>query len=505
MSGTLSGANITGPNIPSNLQVPLFYADFDNTGALISVPKRRGLLIGQTQNAQTAQPIWIAGLTQAATLFGLGSMLYASVAAYLLNNPYESDLWALPLPDASGSSAATATLTVTGAATANGTQYIYVNGVRISVPVTSGMAATAMAAAIQAAVAAVPTIEVTATVSAAVVTFTANHKGAAGNTNQVAVNYGGARNQEFGVSGQALAVTAFTGGATDPDMTNLQTILGTQTFDFILHPYVGLTSLGQSTAAMSNISGRWSYAAQFYGHVWVNRQDSAAGHITFNASINDPHLSVIETPVLIVPNWRVVAAVVGNAAPSIRNQPNLPLIARPVQGIPAPVSGTAFTFPNQQALLTSGGSQLYWDEGAGQCRIQRIVTTYQTSATGVPDQSYLDVGVLYTLAELGRREKAMTLAQFTNVLLAADGTRAGAGIPLVTPKIYKAALYAMFRQAEADGLVQSVDVFMSNVVVQINPNNPARLDTYVPPNLVVGLEVVALMNAFRLGPATAVN
>src|SRR3546814_3740184 len=92
-----------------------------------------------------------------------------------------TETWAFPLADLPAGTAATGTLTVTGAATASGTIVLYIGGQRITVGVTSGDAAAAVATAIVAAITAAADLPVAAVALLGVVTLTAKHKGVAGN------------------------------------------------------------------------------------------------------------------------------------------------------------------------------------------------------------------------------------------------------------------------------------------------------------------------------------
>src|SRR5690348_4737566 len=91
-------------NIPSNLRVPLFYAEVDNSQANTGQQTQRALLIGQMQTSGTASantPVICSSASEAATLAGQGSMLAAMTAAYRKSDPF-GELWLLPLADAVG-------------------------------------------------------------------------------------------------------------------------------------------------------------------------------------------------------------------------------------------------------------------------------------------------------------------------------------------------------------------------------------------------------------------
>ena len=123
--------------VPANIRVSLFYAEVDNSRANSAQAAQRALIIGQITAAGTAVPnvpIISQGAADAALAGGQGSMLALMTAAYRLNDTF-GEVWYLPLLDDPAAGAATGTLTFSAAATASGTVYAYVAGVRYAMPV----------------------------------------------------------------------------------------------------------------------------------------------------------------------------------------------------------------------------------------------------------------------------------------------------------------------------------------------------------------------------------
>ncbi len=86
-------------NIPSNLRVPLFYVEVDNSMANSATETQRTLLIGQMTAAGTATAgtaYRCSSASMAAGLCGEGSMLHTMLMAYLKNDSY-GETWLLPL------------------------------------------------------------------------------------------------------------------------------------------------------------------------------------------------------------------------------------------------------------------------------------------------------------------------------------------------------------------------------------------------------------------------
>jgi len=68
----------------------------------------------------------------------------------------------------------------------------------------------------------------------------------------------------------------------------------------------------------------------------------------------------------------------------------------------------------------------------------------------------------------------------------------------VTPKIMRAELIALFGDWERIGLVEDLDQFKTDLLVEINADDPNRLDVILPPNLVNQLRILATRIDFRL-------
>ena len=87
--------------IPSNLRVPLFYAEVDNSQANTSTANQRALIIGQITSAGAATPnvpVISQGIADAKTQGGQGSLLAQMTYTYRQNDSF-GEVWYLPLAD----------------------------------------------------------------------------------------------------------------------------------------------------------------------------------------------------------------------------------------------------------------------------------------------------------------------------------------------------------------------------------------------------------------------
>jgi phage tail sheath gpL-like len=482
--------------IPADLKIPLFWAEFSNAGANPGAGLKRAVIIGQTTNVVPAQLTYVSNAEQADGLFGPGSQVAAMVRTYRLNDAF-GELWVLPLADNGAGVAATTTLTVTGPSTAAGVLSLYIAGKLVSVAIPTGTAATAIATAIAAAITAAPNMPVTAAAAAAVVTLTARNKGTVGNDVDVRLNFAGVRGGEALPAGVGVAIVAPTNGATDPDLTTLDTLLGDEEFEVIIAPYSGATQLDALRQVMNDATGRWSWLRQVYGHVYSAKRGTAAALLSFGATRNDQHVTVVGFPVdSPSPSYAHAAAWGAQVSISTRADPARPMQTLPLLGILAPPSGVRFLRTDQQALL-SGGIALEAYGADGTASISRSVTTYQRNVYGATDRSYLDSETMHLLAHIVRTLRTNATQKFPRSKLVNDDTRFGAGQPIVTPKSFKAELIAQYATMEDAGLVEDAEAFAAATIVERNALDPSRLDVLYAPDLANGLRIIAVLAEFR--------
>jgi phage tail sheath gpL-like len=485
-------------NIPSNIRVPLFYAEVDASRAGYFQLNNRSLLIGQKLAAGTAAanvPIFCSNQDAARLLCGVGSMLERMVGAYRANDAF-GELWILPLDDAGAGVQATGTVTFTGPATAAGTINLYIAGQRVQVAVNAADTATVIATAVVAAITANTSLPVTATSAAGVVTLTAKHRGEVGNDIQVQLNYLGNLGGEALPAGVAATIVAMTSGATNPVLTTAITNLGDEVFDYVIHPYTDTTSLNALQAYFNDTTGNWSYLKQTYGGGFSARRGTVAALQTFGAGRNDQHMSVLGYGGSPTPVYEVAAMYGAQCAKSLSIDPARPLQTLPLIGmLPAPMQ-SRFTVSERNTLLFTGVATQYVEGGT--VRIERAVTNYRQNTFGQADPSYLDVETLFTLAYILRNLKFRITQKFPRHKLANDGTRFGDGQAIVTPKIIRAELLACYAELENLGLVENREAFAQNLIVERSATDPNRVDVLLPPDLVNQLRIFAVLAQFRL-------
>lgn len=485
-------------SIPIDLRTPGVYVEVDNSQALGGLIGQRFkcLLIGQKLVGGIAAAntlVRVVSEREAITLFGEGSMLVAMVRAFLANQK-SLELWAIPVPDGGGAVAATGNVIIGGATTGSGTLYLYIGGQRLTVGVVAGETLSAVATKVAAAINAQATLPVTAAVNGGDPTrvdTTARHAGEAGNSIDIRVNYFSGEKLPTGLT---AAITAMATGATNPTLTSAIAALGETQFQAITMPYTDAAGL---TALEAELVSRWGPMRAVGGVAFTARYGTLSTLLSFGTGRNSEFVSCIGFDKGVNPPWEIAAAYTAQVAFASEQDPARPYQTLALTGILAPTDGERFTQVERDQLLRDGIST-YVVDASGLVRLERPITMYQVNLQATPDISYLDVNTIYTIEFLRFSFRARFATKFPRHKLANDGTRFGPGQPVVTPKVAKAEAIALFRQWEEAGLVEGIDQFKADLVVERNAGDPSRLDILLPPDLINQLRVTAVQLQFRL-------
>nr|WP_246880822.1 phage tail sheath subtilisin-like domain-containing protein [Chromobacterium violaceum] len=287
------------------------------------------------------------------------------------------------------------------------------------------------------------------------------------------------------------------GGATAPSLATALANLGDQPFDFIVCPFNDTTSLNALQQFMNDQTGRWSYSKQLYGHVFAALRGTLGALTTFGVTRNNQHETVMGCYDSPTPAWLWAAATAAATAVSVRADPAQPLQTIPLIGVLAPPLQSRFQLTDRNTLLYDGISTFTVAQD-GTVAIENLITTYQKNAFGNADNSYLEVETMFTLAYVVRFLRTRITSKFARTKLAADGTKFAAGSNIVTPSIIRGELVAAYGELEFAGIVQNSAAFKAGLVVELDANNPGRVNVLAPPTLVNQLRIFALLNQFRL-------
>lgn len=522
----------------------------------------RMIVIGQRLPTGQLAALTTSGLIkreqQARDAFGKGSMLHRLIRAWMYGNKV-SELYAIAVNDNPAGRAAAGSLAVSGPATANGTLHLYLGAslpaghravgvakddtaaeiataikeavndygselseghltvgvwyeitARASVNFTTDGASDNLVGTIFEATGATVTLTATDKVKPisndlavfasivgtvpATVNFTAKHKGSLGNGVDLRLNYYGELGGESTPAGVSVSITAMSGGSGDPDLTSVIAALGSTKYFAIVNPYA---DTGNLNLLQTEMDDRWGPMEQLYGHAWTAKKDTVSGLGTFGNSRNDPAATAFGNNKSPTPIEEMLSACTAVATYSLEIDPARPLHTLPVRYILAPAVDDRFDKTENNTLLYDGISPLNVAVD-GTVQLGRIITTYQVNPSGDPDDSYLDVNTRYTLQAITEYMRTWIMSKYPRVKLVANGTPIPEGHAAVTPNDIRGELVAAYKKLQARVVVQNLKAFIEQLIVEINPTDPKRLDIEATPILAGQLNVIAFKNKFYL-------
>jgi phage tail sheath gpL-like len=334
-------------------------------------------------------------------------------------------------------------------------------------------------------------LPVTAVADAAVVTVTARHKGEAGNYLDLRHSY---YTGEALPKGLTLAVVAMSGGTANPDLADALASLAGRRFHRVVSPYTDAANL---TAIEEWITERSGPLVKLRGRVYTAYPGTIAEMSTQGNTRNCARVTCVGSGLIPSPP-EIMAAVWGAVAAYYINID----CARPLQtlalpGILPPPPADIPDISERNILLYDGISTFTVDDG-GVVRIERSITTYQTNALGVEDPAYLDDNTVSTLDEIIDQTEIRITNRYPRHKLADDNANVGAGQAVARPKDVRAELIALFRELENNGIVEGLDQFMNDLVVERDATDKNRLNALIPPDLVGQFRVFAGVIQFIL-------
>ena len=481
-------------SIPVRLRTPGSYIEFDSTRALAGLPSiaNRALLIGQstdTGSGATLVPHRISSADEARVLFGRGSQL-ATMAAVFFSNDSASEVSALALVDPLPGAAATATITVTGPATVSGTIALSIAGRRVSIAAVAGQTATELAASLRLAINRNLDMPVHCTVAENVLTLRARVIGTTGNAIQVRA---GERPGDRLPPGVALAITDMAGGAGEPDHGLAWTAIGDTPFRTVVLP---TADPGALDAAEAELDRRWGPTVMIETVAYAARGGTVGELAAFGETRNSQLVSILDLGGTATTPWEVAAAYGATVGLHGAIDPARPFHTLPLAGVAAPAEIRRRTRADREALLSDGLSTAVTTSD-DTVLIERAITTFRVNAQGVEDESYLDLNTVLTLGYIRQAVRARIAAKYPRHKLADDNALYAAGASVVTPAVLRAELIALMREMEERGLVERVDRFVAELIVERDTGDPNRVNALVPPDLVNGLRTFAAKVEFR--------
>ena len=503
------GTQVAFNYVTGDIRVPLFAAEI-NAGPPSYSSKSPQVIIAPCKTGSKAAlsgKLYNCGYTDPNIICGAGSIAAEMLLYARQMNPL-GEIFVLDRGAIVGAQAAVGGIALAGSATSPGTLTRYIGGERYDVNVATGDTAAVVAAALVAKVAqgytqfnramlAPVTTSVASggTPTASSVTLTANHPGTEGNGIPILA---GLEGDEAEVPGITATTTAMAGGVGDADMNALLARLGNAPADFICGPYANVGQLNAVRDFLSVIgAGRAAPLVGLDGHYFSATPGNLSTLTAFGDARNDPHVSLIGALNAPHPLWCWTAALAGACAFSKNLGRGLKTaieIVRPMQGIvlaglrPPKDPNDDFAPTDRDSLLRNGISTWHRTPG-GQVVCDRIISTYQTNAAGLPDTGFLDIGKVFGGVYVKRFMKNELLGKYPRSAMMEDNPQSIQGV--VTPPQGKAIVVHAYNSLHGAGVVRQPDLFAQSVIVDFDYDNE-RANFYLPTAVTPGLMVFAV-------------
>jgi phage tail sheath gpL-like len=499
-------------NIPKTQRTPGVFAEIDNSRALQGLAQNphKVLMIGQKIAAGTVDFDTLVQITKdglADGYFGPGAVLARMCNKFKENNP-NTELWGMCIGSGIGGVAASAELDLSlvrnsddgysGAATL----FMMVNGKRggnFDIAITSGQATTSIASTIVSTINGDSTLPFTATVSGVpasggLIIFSAVCSGTLGNYLDIRFNYDVGNSYPPGFS-VALSTVVFDGGSVDPDLDDVWTIIDDERFNYIIQPYIVAAALEK---VEDELADRFKPLVDLQGHGFTAVRGTQASCTTLGNSRNSPHNTIIGAYDSPTSPEEWAAALGAIASFNLNNDPARPLHFLELKGIMPPPTESRFTRAERDILLYDGIAT--WRVDTGKVLIERCITTYQTNALSIADPSYLDIQTLATLGEIRDQFKIRMSNRFIQprFKLADDGFPVQPGSYVATPSSIAQEIIALFAQLRDVGLIEEVDEFAENLIVERDLTDVNRVNVLMPPDLINQFRILAGLIQFLL-------
>ncbi len=484
--------------IPIDMRVPGSYIEIDNSQAfrgLSGMPARVNI-IGQkiaTGIAEKNESVMVLTADAANKLFGAGSQLAAMATKLLDALPgIGVEIWATPQEDADASTAATGNILYGGTIKA-GVAYLYIGGYRLAIGIAADDTLANIASNTVDAI-----NDANIAVSAAIngvtdgqVDLTARNKGEEANNLDIRFSY---HADETLPEGLTTTITAMSGGAGNPDITEVFAAWGSEWYTDIAVPYTDAANL---TALKTEMADRYNALAAISAHAYLSIAGTHAELITEGQNHNSPHVTFLPFDKSPTATYECAAILTGVAAFHAKQDPARQMRGAILKGILAPVVSKRFSMQERDLLLRYGMST--WGTDAdNNVRIERLITTYRENQVGAADPSYLDVTTVKTVAYLRYDTNTHISLRYPNWKLADDGTNVSRGDNVMTPSTMRSTLIGRFKKWEEQGLVEGLDQFKRDLIIERDDNDPNRLNAIIPPDIINNMRVFAGSLQFRV-------
>lgn len=470
----MASANINFEKIPTSTRKPGVYAEWNTKLAVRNLPtnKQRLLLVAQHNKASLGALTALESVFSAAdvaTKYGAGSMAHLMATAAIKAYPY-ADLSLITVADNSAGVAAAGSITVSGTASTQGLLRVSIgNADTLTVGISADDAAAKVAAAVKAAVDAVPSLPVTASVNNAVVTLTAKNKGTAGNSIVIKTS-----NTAADIS---VVAAAMSGGDGNPDIAPALAAVVAEGHHIIacgINDDANLLKLrSHLDTVASPMEKRWAIGV--YGQTGTLAQATTqAGRLNHGHIVSAWYRGTPSQPCELAAAFAAVMA--------SEEDPARPLNTLALTGIGVCDSKNKTMRTEQENALYNGVTPIETSPAGSDAQIVRAITTYTKTANGTADESLLDVTTVRTLIYVSRACVDRIALRFPRDKLSDR-----------TPIRVRSELIDVLMRCEELEILEQVEANLPGLIVERDAQNTGMLNCRVPSDVINGLHVVGMV------------
>lgn len=441
------------------------------------------------QSGLTTAPVQIISAKTASDAFGNGSPIHrvASILFPQSGGGTAAEVWAYPQLAAGGSVASVSTLTFTGTATSGGVLPIYiagrdnVSGQYYSINVATGDTPTQIGVKAWNAINGClggPTI---ATKAAGVVTLTAKWTGLT--SNDISLSVDSVKAAAMGVT-VAIALNT-TPGSGSPAVSGSLALIGNKWVTHILSCYaLEVTSILSEYETWNGIPSKTNPTGRFDGMIFkptIAYSGTLADDPTVTTDGRSANCtnSAAVAPLSAGLPMEAAANRVKLEADNLINNPELSLLNIPYPDMPLPAAGSAIpamcSYSIRDVYVNKGCSTVDIVNGVYTCKDS--ITTYHPAGELPPIYSrtrdiYLDMEYAYGY-------KDMESIYLTGKVIVSDKDlgKITDATNVTSPKLWTAKVFDFIDAVVTKKWFTDAAFMKSSVVVQLDPNNPARINT----------------------------
>lgn len=418
--------------------------------------------------------------SDAIALFGAGSELHIGFRAFTRVNQ-STTLRAIAVTS-SGGTAASAVITLTNASTGSAALRFFYGDTYYDTSIGNGDSVTLIAANLVVTINSVPSLPFTAGSSAGVVTLTAKIPGPRGNLIrfQTAILAG-----TTATTTSVTADTAFTSGATaDSNTSALATILANKYYRIVS----AANDASQLGALVTQVNNQALPLVGIRQRVFAGSIDTLANTITLATGINAARAEIVweknspHLPFELACNMAAIVSLYEDTGANFRcNFAGFGNGTNDQWVIKASRDATAFPTRNDIKSALNNGFYPVGVNATGSTYLVNRITTRSLSGS-TPDYRIRDSHKVTICDFFADALLARVNQQFGGKKIANNPPPGGEapGADVVTPDIYRGAVFTTIKAFDANKLLENVSDIKSGVVVQRATNPTTRMECKIP-------------------------